>query len=168
MYRALFSLAYYGLMRIGELTTGTHPVLTKDVYVGIEKDKILLILRTSKTHGLKSLPQKIIIESIQFQRHDAMFCPFTIVHRFMRIRGGYQDDAEPFFTFQDKSPVSPNHVCERLKQLLVAVNLDPTLYRMHSMRAGCALDMYKLGFSILQIQKAGRWKSGAVYHYLKS
>ena len=26
LYKTAFSLAYYGLMRVGELTTGTHPI----------------------------------------------------------------------------------------------------------------------------------------------
>ena len=44
-------LAYYGLMRVGELTTGDHPVLAKDISVGTNRDKILIYLRTSKMHG---------------------------------------------------------------------------------------------------------------------
>ena len=48
LYRALFCLAYYGLMRIGELADGEHSVKAKDVHIGTNKDKILLVLYTSK------------------------------------------------------------------------------------------------------------------------
>ena len=60
-YRALLSLAYYGLMRIGELTTSQHSLKAKDVHIASNKNKILVILHSSKTHGKESLPQKIKI-----------------------------------------------------------------------------------------------------------
>ena len=50
MYKALFSTAYYGMFRVGELTKGSHPVLANDVKSGENKRKMLFILRTSKTH----------------------------------------------------------------------------------------------------------------------
>ena len=46
MYCALFSTAYYGLFRVGELTTGTHPVLACNVQIAKNKRKMLFILRT--------------------------------------------------------------------------------------------------------------------------
>ena len=53
LYEAIFCLAYYGLMRIGELTEGDHPIKAKDIHIGVNKDKILLVLYTSKTHSIK-------------------------------------------------------------------------------------------------------------------
>ena len=51
LYLALFSTAYYGLLRIGEVTYSQHVLLAKDVHVGTNKNKMLLVLHTSKTHG---------------------------------------------------------------------------------------------------------------------
>ena len=56
-YRALFLVAYYGLMRIGELTQSEHTVKAKDVHIGSNKNKILLVLYSSKMHGKESPPQ---------------------------------------------------------------------------------------------------------------
>ena len=53
----LFSTAYFGLFRVGELTTGDHPVLARDVHIGINKKKMLFLLRTSKTHWKDSKPK---------------------------------------------------------------------------------------------------------------
>ena len=61
LYRALFISAYYGMLRVGEMTTGNHPVLATDVHVGVNKRKILFILRTSKTQGKDKKPQLIKI-----------------------------------------------------------------------------------------------------------
>ena len=38
LYKAIFSLAFYGMMRIGELTQGDHPIKACNVHIGINKD----------------------------------------------------------------------------------------------------------------------------------
>ena len=39
LYPALLSTAYYGLLRVGEVTTGSHPILAPDVHIGNNKNK---------------------------------------------------------------------------------------------------------------------------------
>ena len=58
LYQALFALGYYGLFRIGELVSGDHTIKAKNVHIAKNKEKILIILYTSKTHGKESRPQK--------------------------------------------------------------------------------------------------------------
>ena len=50
LYKALFVSGYYGLLRVGEMTSGLHPVFATDVSIGVNKKKILFRLHTSKTH----------------------------------------------------------------------------------------------------------------------
>ena len=50
LYTTLFMTVYYGLFRVGELTTGSHPVMVGNVHIVENKNKFLLLLRTSKTH----------------------------------------------------------------------------------------------------------------------
>ena len=64
MYRALFALLYYGLFRIGELTKGDHPVKAADVHVAKNKQKMLFVLRSSKTHGKSARLQKVKVQSM--------------------------------------------------------------------------------------------------------
>ena len=40
LYQTLFTVAYYGLFHIGELTASTHVVKAKDIYIGENKEKI--------------------------------------------------------------------------------------------------------------------------------
>ena len=63
LYKAILSTMYFGLFRIGELTKSPHVVKARDVQIGSNKKKILLILRSSKTHGPGSKPQQIKISS---------------------------------------------------------------------------------------------------------
>ena len=63
--------------------------------------------------------------------------------------------------------MKPDHLRRVLRICLLNIGLDPTLYDMHSTRAERALDLLKASFSIAEVKIFGRWKSSAVYRYLK-
>ena len=120
LYQALFTTTYFGMFRVGELTSGTHPVMVKDVHIADNKKKMTFVLRTSKTHGTGDKRQIIKITSGEFQdsqadssnnsinlyfRENDEVCPHQIVSRFMDIRPVFEDATEPFFVFRDLSPV---------------------------------------------------------------
>ena len=63
LYQALFATAYFGLFRIGELTFSEHVVKAVDVHVGTNKDKLMFVLHSSKTHSRGMKPQIIKISS---------------------------------------------------------------------------------------------------------
>ena len=95
LYKALFSTAYFGLFRVGELTKGDHPVKACDVHVGVNKKKMMLILRTSKTHWTSNKPQIIKICShdkkskksetsasiVCREVNRQSFCPFQLLRK---------------------------------------------------------------------------------------
>ena len=168
MYKAMFCLAYYGMFRVGELTLGPHTAKACNVHGG-NKNKILVVLYTSKTHGEETGPQKIKISALTNSsvRTKYFFCPFKAVIRYMNTRGNYTADDEQFFVFADKSPVRPYHFRNTLRTLLDRLDLDSALYDVHSFRSGCTCDLWKFGYSIEKIKALGRWKSNAVYKYLK-
>ena len=81
MYKAIFLAGYYGLLRAGEMASGPHALLAKDVHVGRNKQKFLFILWTSKTHGQGSKPQRIKISSYKRLENTPnldklAYCPF--------------------------------------------------------------------------------------------
>ena len=178
MFKAAFMLGYYGLLCIGEMTAEEgifkpdHAVRACDVHVGQNKPKIMVVLYTSKTHGEESLPQKIKITASSVEGREQYlckthFCPFNIVREYMRIRGTYDTVDEQFFVFQQRIPVKPGHLRKVLRTCLINLNLEATNYDMHSWHAGCALDLIKAGFLVAEVKVFGRWKSSAVYKYLK-
>ena len=61
MYQSIFTLAYYGLLRTGEtvLADGGHMIKAKNVFIADNKDKIRIILHSSKTHDESTQPQEI-------------------------------------------------------------------------------------------------------------
>ena len=167
----MFSLAYYGMLRASEFTSHQHTIKACDIHVGHNKDKIMLVLYSSKTHGAESGPQKIKISAAATKskiRSQKFFCPFKLVIHFMKLRGSYLSTKEAFFVFRDRNPVQASQFRTVLRSLLTRINLDGTLYDIHSFRSGRTSDLEKFGYSIDQIKAMGRWKSNAVYRYLKN
>ena len=60
LYKALFALGYYGLMRVGELTYSPHVIKAKDVHMATNRNKLLLILHSSQNTwpGIKTSKDK--------------------------------------------------------------------------------------------------------------
>ena len=176
-YQTILVITYYGLFRIGELVVNSnlrtdqqHAVKAKDVHVGKNKEKILLVLYSSKTHDVSSRPQEIKITSNKQagdKRTQRFFCLFKLIREYMKRRGSYDSDQEHFFIFRDKTKITETHVREVMRLALSHIGLDPKVYCTHSLRIGRSPDMAKMGYSIDQIKRAGRWKSNTVYRYLK-
>ena len=180
LYCAMFVSAYYGLLRIGEIALGPHIIQVTDVHVGVNKKKVLFVLRSSKTHVLRSKPQVVKIISNkhkyatadQQQSHQqltagAKFCSFELLQCYVHCRKNYRSLQEPFFVYSNRSPVLPYKLCEILKQMLALAGFDDKLYNGHSLRVGRARDMFDHGIPIDTIKDLGRWKSNSVFAYLK-
>ena len=171
LYMTIIALGYYGLLRIGELTSGSHPIKAKDIHVADNKEKILIYFYSSKTHGPESNPQKVTIRGngdldVHDSKFQRFFCPFRLTRNYMNIRSGFENDQEALFVFKDKMLVKPSNVHLVVKQSLHNLNLNEDLYDCHSLRIGRASDMLKLHYSLEEIKFAGQWHSNAVYRYL--
>ena len=176
LYQTLFCITYYGLLRVSEVTTG-HPILAKDVQVALNKKKILLVLRTSKTHGKNNFPQMIKISAANIKLpwekkpiNDNFnnYCPYQLIQEFVQFRGNYRNEDEPFFIFSDKTAISARQMSSVLKTVIHNARFNEKLYGTHSLRAGRTCDLFKLGLSIENIKKLGHWKSNAIYCYLRN
>ena len=171
MYKALFALGYYGLMRVGKLTESPHTVKAANIHMATNKKKILIMLYSSKTHGMCDRPQTISITSnVQesYFRVKHNFCPFLVLQTYIQVRDKYYDtEADQLFVFSNGDPVKPNHAREVLRTALCTLGLNETLYDMHSLRIGCTTDMAKFKYSLEELRKAGRWRSNVVLKYIR-
>ena len=171
LYKALFAISYYGLLRVGEVTYSPHVLQARDVQIGTNKDKIQLVLYSSKTHDTGSRPQKIKIVSNSDEvtgsyahRH---FCPFKLMTQYRDVRGPYSEDVEQFFIYRDGSPVKPDQVRKVLKIIIARLNFDQKVYGMHSFRIGRATDLIRYGYTIEEVMRMGRWRSNVVFKYIR-
>ena len=183
LYQTLFTVAYYGWFRIGEITTGAHPVLAKYVHIAFNKKKLKFILRSSKTHGKNNEPQIIKLSSVddkimstakgKQQKHQNGFgnmedpCPYELMRQYTTLHGPYRNSSDPFFVFKDGRPVTPYHMRTCLKAIMKEAGYNQKEFSGHSFRKGRSNDLLKLGLSVETIKKIGRWKSNAVFKYLK-
>ena len=169
LYQTLLITACYGLFRVGELTSSSdgHAVLVKDVQIGFNKKKI-------KTHTKGNKPQIIKILSTDVaEKHKkrkfklSLPCPYKLLRKYSTTRIPFKQDTDSFFVFSDGTPVRPHHLRNCLKQALKSAGFDHKLYSVHSTRLGRAGNLLKLGVSVKTIKKLGRWRSNAVFKYLR-
>ena len=183
LYTSALLVAYYGMLRVGEIAQGPHVIKAKDVHESKTSNKLLFILYSSKTHNKGNRPQMIKIDGKTKFRVDGLFtaeadispslaksyyCPVEQTVNYISLRGPRKNDEEQFFIFRDGSPLKPHHIRTVLRTALNNLTLDGGLYDIHSFRIGRATDLEKLGVSIDQIKSLGRWRSNAVYAYLRN
>ena len=172
LYRALFTAAFYGLLRVGELTSGDHPIFATDVHMATNKRKVMFILYTSKTHWHDDKPQIVKIKNLgHLTKGKAVKgttrCPYEIINKYAKARPTCRNTSEPFFVFKDRSPVKPIHMRNSLRLILKKLGFKSKLYLTHSFRIGMACLLFDLGVPIETIKKLGRWKSNSVYAYFR-
>ena len=83
------------------------------------------------------------------------------------MRPNCLNDDEQFFVFSNNSPVTPQQFREVLKKTLQLAGYDDTLFTVHGMRGGRALELLSLGISVETIKKVRRWRSNVVFTYLR-
>ena len=163
-------------MRVGELTASQHTLKARDVHIGVNKKKLLLILHSSKMHGKHRNPQMIKIncmnKAIDYKPEARIntrsnTCPFNVITDYVQIRNGYKAINERFFVFSDKSPVTAMNMRGVLKGVLSKEGFNDQFYNTHSLCAGRLVDLWRAQISVPTIAKLGRWSSNAVYSYLK-
>ena len=91
LYSAIVASAYFGLFRIGEIALSEHIVKADDVHIGRNKNKLLFILRSSKTHNRGNRPQIIKIASCTANKkkinpRDSSICPFALLKNYISVR----------------------------------------------------------------------------------
>ena len=120
LYKAIVARGYYGLLRVGELPTGAHPILSCNIHIAKNKPKIQIILPSSKTHSVANIPQKITIIRTTDNELSGyainQYCPYSILKQHLEARGNYDTDDKAFFVFRDETQVKPYHLRNILRQ----------------------------------------------------
>ena len=88
-------------------------------------------------------------------------CPVHIITKFLKMRRKAYGEAErnPLLLRLDNRPLPPTHVNHLIKNLVLKLNLDPTKYSSHSLRAGRATDLARTLKPTWFIKRWGRWRS---------
>ena len=173
LYSAVFYASYYGLLRIGEAVSGTHPICVNDVHIANNKQKILFVLRTSKTHWTDRRPQTVKITSSnkgitsRDRTHHPQHCPYDALRKYILLRKPFKSEQEPFFVYNDRSPVTAMNARLVLKRTITDIGLDHKFYSWGGFPAGRATDLVSGRISVETVKEIGRWRSNAVFAYLR-
>ena len=147
LYKVVYSLAYYGLFRIGELTQSPHVIKARNVHLAQEKNQFQFILYSSKTHSTSDRPQKIVIKELTTSTNHRIkhYCPFQITQFYVSIRPPACNASEQFLVYSDGTPLTAADVRKTLRSIMTSLGLDGNNYDTHSFRIGRATDLIKIG-----------------------
>ena len=161
LLKAMLSVGFFGLMRIGELTQ------SKEHLVPLHMDQLnftpyyMSINITHFKHNQKLKPVEIPIQRQSIQE----ICPVYHMSAYLLLRGFQQG---PLFAFQTLTPVPRQFFSKNLGALLSFTGFQGDRYKSHSLRIGGASYYASLGYSDSQIRLLGRWDSNAFVKYIRS
>ena len=161
LLKAMFTIAFFGLCRIGEITTqpdGIVAIYLKQLQLA--SDFIML----SITHFKHNRAQRPIWIKM-YRQNDATICPVSAMFDYLKLR---KLEGGPLFCFADGKPIPRTFFTKYLKLCLTFCGLDIKLYSSHSFRIGSASYLASLGLSDTQIRTMGRWDSNAFLRYIRN
>ena len=167
-YAAMFTTAFYGFFRIGELAA-------KNVDSGgdvLQYDDLCFISSNGRISMAKLTIRKFkhntankAFEILIARENSVLVCPVQTLLDYCGMRGAAPG---PLFCESDLRPVTISSFNTALKRCLVFCGLDTSRYKGHSFRIGAATHASEQGFSDSQIRRLGRWQSDAFKSYLRS
>ena len=161
LLKAMFTTAFFGLMRIGEVTMSKHksvPLLLDQLQLNIDQ-AVINITHFKHNKSNKPVP-------IPLQRQDNyQICPVYNISQYLLLRGRAPG---PLFAFPGPCPVPREFFSKHLKQLISLAGYDIKRYQAHSFRIGGASYYAELGYTDAQLRLLGRWGSNAFIRYIRN
>lgn len=160
---ALFSVAFHGFFRLGELlpqkpADSVRVVQFQDLFLeGGKNPTLTLNLRHSKT------AKGSILVSLK-STSDTYICPVSLTSVFITLRG---DHPGPLFSYPNGIPVLRHWFSVKFNSALNFLGLNPKRFKGHSFRIGAATEAAAQGLSDAQIRARGRWNSDAFKRYIR-
>ena len=156
-FQAMCSLAFYALLRVGEMTSSDNNLSLKSVV--FQDNYMSLNFKTYKHSSGDGASLRINALS------SPDSCPMSLMQAYMGYRGS---KASPLFLTTSGEAVPRQVFTSELKSALDFAGFDSKRYTSHSFRIGAASHMAETGASDAQIRQAGRWSSNAFLSYIRS
>lgn len=163
LYKAAFTLAFWGLFRVGEITKTkdkdvNHILAINDIKINKNNNTFTVVLRYSKTDQTgKGV-------SIEIRKVGNEICPFDSMQQYLAARPPVNG---PLFCHFNREPLTRYQFSALINKTLAHAMIDPSNYKSHSFRLGGATSMSVAGRSVDDIKTAGRWKSSAYKNYIR-
>ena len=156
MTKAMFLLAFHGLLRIGEFTVKSneqnHTLQMADIQFGQNNiSKVCSYVIITFRYFKHSKGHPVVLKT----QASSGNCPVSSLQTYVCDRPG------PLFVFADKSAVSASYFSDVLRRCVLSAGLPINSYKPHSFRVGGATMAAQKGYSEVQIAEMRRWKSSA-------
>ena len=161
LLKAMITVGFFGLMRIGELT------MTEDKVIPLHMDQLsftssyitIAITHFKHNQSLKPLDVPIQPQSL------TQICPVRHLTHYLSLRG---HEPGPLFSFPTLTPIPRQFFSKHLSRLISFSGFQVARYKSHSLRIGGASYYASLGYTNSQIRLLGRWDSDAFIQYIRS
>lgn len=154
---SMFTLAFYGFLRISEFTLSTkscHTLQLEDIELSVHGLRIQF--RSFKHHVGHPI-------SIDIARTQGA-CPVKALSAYLKARPKVPGQ---LFIHNNGTPVTQHFFRAQLRACLQLAGYQSATIRSHSFRIGAATEAAMNGHSNDQIQRMGRWKSSAFLRYIR-
>ena len=162
LYAALFTVAYHGSLRIGELSLSVeeaHVAKLDELLMARVRDLDYFLLRlTSFKHSNGRTPV------LKLAARPSPVCPVYWLTHFLSFRG---PSGNTLFQLPYGKTVTQDQVMHVLRQALQFLGLNPDEYGTHSFRIGRCTDLTMAGYTDAQLRQIGRWRSDAFCLYIR-
>nr|XP_033772076.1 uncharacterized protein LOC117346503 [Geotrypetes seraphini] len=163
LFRAAFSLAFFGALRVGELLVSPadmargRGLLVEHVELGASEARICVA--SSKTDQV-GRGQWLVLRQVE----GCVSCPVSCLRAFLLVRVAV---SPVLFVHVDGVPLSRFQFLAVLCLALIRCGEEPRSYGTHSFRIGAATSACAASMSEAGIRRLGRWVSGAFRGYIR-
>lgn len=162
----MFLLAFYALLRLGEITIrrlgSSNTLLYQDISLLYSHTQVTGIRIHMRHHKhAKSTPTPLELQKFK----DGKVCPVDALCNYIHHRG---TSPGPLFLTKNMRPVTSAQFTAILQHCTKALCLDADRYTPHSFRIGGAPLAHEFKFTDTQLQRLGRWHSSAFMKYLRN
>ncbi len=168
LFKAAFLMAFFAFLRVGEFTTkskkdrGEKVLSIGDVsFPKSDCSVVQLCLRFSKTDQLGRSSTVVL-----HQHAGSPLCPVAALRVFLAARP-HGVRRNPLFIHFDGSPLTRFQFDSMLKKSLSCSGYVVDRFKSHSFRIGAATTAAMCGLGSAEIQRMGRWQSGAFKLYIR-
>lgn len=167
LYKAMFSLAFHGCARIGEVANSngdmSHILLAEDVSFVRKGGRVVRLDVKYRSYKHKKVGGQQMVHVLAT---GSSVCPVRMLQDYLQL-GRRPTTAKYLFTDMEGHPVRSSAVGTALQRCVRALGLDVKNFSFHSFRIGGATAAANLGASDEQLRQLGRWSSNAFRKYVR-